>query len=83
MINPNKNYNAHVLATIIKIDDPNSYIPYLTLKTDCGRIYEGDLKRSHSQWNKLKVGDRVGFTGRFSITMDKFMVSTVTRKRIK
>lgn len=82
MINPNKSYKSNRLARIVKIEEENSYIPYIYIETlDGNHKLEGDLKQCHNQWKQLKVGDVVGFTGRFSITADKFMIDALTRKR--
>jgi len=81
MINPNRSYKQTVTAVVVKLDAPDSYIPYITLQTADGMRYEGDLKRSHSQWNKIKVGDSVGFSLKWSIMADKPMISSVTRRR--
>lgn len=81
MINPNKSYEQKVDAVVIKVDSPDSYIPYLTVKTPDGRTFEGSLTRCNSQWNKIKIGDKVGFCLQFSIVADKFMISQVIRRR--
>ena len=81
MINPNRSYKQTVTAVVVKLDAHDSYIPYITLQTADGMRYEGDLKRSHSQWNKIKVGDMVGFSLEWSIMADKPMISQVTRRR--
>ena len=81
MINPNKSYKANVLATVISVDPLDSYIPYVRIKTDCGRVYEGDLLRAYSRPELIKTGDRVSFEGRFSIVSDKFLISKIVRKR--
>lgn len=81
MINPWKDYKAKPSATIIKIDDPNAYIPYLTIRTDDGQEFSGDIKRAYTNWKSLKVGQRVNFWCQFSITSDKMMVSKITVKR--
>lgn len=82
MINPNRAYKQKVLAVVIKVDSPNAYIPYLTVQTPDGRTYEGSLSRCHSQWQKIKVGDLVGFSLQWSIVADKPMLDSVVRKRV-
>lgn len=81
MINPNRSYKQKNTATVIKLDAAGTYIPYITVQTADGMRYEGSLKDSHSQWNKIKVGDKVGFSLKWSICADKPMISQVTRKR--
>ena len=81
MINPNKNYKAKVTATIVKIDPLDAYIPYITIKTTTGEVFEGDLMRAYSKPHLLKVGDEVRFTGQFSMVADKFLVSSIVRVR--
>lgn len=82
MINPNKVYSSKFLATIVKLDSPTSYIPYVTILTDDGRTLEGSLTRCNSQWRKFKVGDRVGYGVQWSIMGDKPMIRTLIKKRI-
>ena len=81
MINPNRSYKQKNDAVVIKVDAPNSYIPYLVVQTPDGRTYEGSLTRCHTQWRKIKVGDCVGFSLQWSIVADKAMLSQVVRRR--
>ena len=83
MINPNRSYKAKPLATIIKIDSHDAYIPYITIKTECGRTYEGSLTRCHSRWKSLKVGMTVAFEGQLNVMADKYMISKIIVKRPK
>ena len=81
MINPNRNYKGTSLATVIKVDSPDAYIPYVTIQTDDGRVLEGSLERAYFKPELIKVGQRVGYEVQWSIMADKPLIARLIRKR--
>jgi hypothetical protein len=81
MINPNKEYKAKELATILEIEPEGVPLREVKIKTDSGEIYSGSLDRVHSQPNSLKVGQRVQFLVQYSILLEEYRLSTLIKKR--
>lgn len=83
MINPNRSYKGRCLGTIVKLDPLDAYIPYVTIKTDDGRIIEGSMSRAYHKPERLALGQRVGYESQWSIVADKPMLSKLVIKRSK
>ncbi len=81
MINPNTVYKVKPVGIITSIDPVDSYIPYLKVTMPDGCTIEGSLKRCHSQWERLKVGDRVSVNVQYSIMAEAYRIESVIRKR--
>lgn len=79
MINPNRIYTVKELGTVTKIDDLNSPIPYIFVKTKTGDEYEGSIRRAYTKPETLRVGDRVKFGVQWSIVADKPMIRSLRR----